>query len=370
MTRDISSMDMDELHGLMAELNQPAFRAGQLFEWLHRKGAASFNEMTNLPKALRENLETHCRIAPCREINKQVSKDGTVKYLFELESGGTTPNAPLGGASPGASGEPVYIESVLMEYKHGHSLCLSTQAGCRMGCFFCASGEGGLVRNLTAGEICAQVYEIQKAMDEDKRVSSIVLMGCGEPLDNFGAVLRFIQLITHPKGANIGARHITLSTCGLTPQIRALADMALQITLAVSLHGPTDEIRKGFMPVASRYPLDELLDACRYYADKTRRRITFEYALAAGINDAEPHARALAARLKGMLCHVNLIPINKKTTSDGIHQKFIPTPRRQAEAFAEILNKSGIPATIRRSLGSDIAAACGQLRGDFCTNRL
>jgi 23S rRNA (adenine2503-C2)-methyltransferase len=342
MTLDILSMDLHELRTLMAELGQPTYRAEQIFEWLHRRGAAFFDEMINLPKNLREVLAESCHITPCREVKKQLSKDGTVKYLFALGE------------------DEMRIESVLMEYKHGYSVCVSTQAGCRMGCAFCASTAGGLVRNLTAGEICAQVYRMPE------RVSSIVLMGCGEPLDNYEAVMRFIELITHPKGANIGARHITLSTCGLVSQMRDLAEKKLQINLAVSLHGPSDEVRKQFMPVASRYPLGELLDACRYYIKQTNRRITFEYALAAGINDTPIHARELAHLLRGLLCHVNLIPINAKPASGkssrGFMLTFSPTPRRETEAFAALLKQHNIPVTIRRSLGNDIAAACGQLR--------
>lgn len=219
-----------------------------------------------------------------------------------------------------------------------------------MGCTFCASTIGGLVRNLTAGEMCAQVYQMPR------RISSVVLMGCGEPLDNFDATLRFIELITHPKGYNLGMRHLTLSTCGLVPQMRLLAEMKLQINLAVSLHGTTDEIRRQFMPVTNKYPLAQLLDACRYYASTTRRRITFEYTLANGVNDAPNHAQELSVLLKGMLCHVNLIPINAAASA------FAPSTRHQGEAFAEILTQQGIPVTIRRSLGEDISAACGQLR--------
>jgi len=319
----------------MAELNHPAYRAEQLFEWLHRRGAASFMDMNNLPVALREALAGECHIPPCRVVKTQTSKDTTVKYLFSLGEDG------------------VHIESVLMGYNHGFSLCISTQAGCRMGCKFCASAIGGLVRNLTAGEMCAQVYNVPEG------VSSIVLMGCGEPLDNFDAVVRFIALITHPKGANLGARHITVSTCGLVPEIYALARMKLQVNLAVSLHGPSDEIRRQFMPVANRYPLEELLEACRFYTDTTRRRITYEYALASRINDAPQQAQELARRLRGQLCHVNLIPVNAKSRE---RSHFAPTPRREAEAFAAVLTRHHIPTTIRRSLGNDIAAACGQLR--------
>jgi 23S rRNA (adenine2503-C2)-methyltransferase len=336
MTRDILSMNLDEIKNLTNELNQPAYRAEQVFEWLHRRGAASFDVMNNLPKALREGLAAGCYIATCNEVKRQASKDGTVKYLFNLSG--------------------VLVESVLMQYKHGYSVCISTQAGCRMGCKFCASAIGGLVRNLTAGEMCTQVYNMPE------RVSSIVLMGCGEPLDNFDASLRFIELITHQKGANLGARHITLSTCGLVPQLYALAEKKLQINLAISLHGHSDEIRRIFMPVANRFPLDELMEACRHYITMTHRRITFEYALAKGINDAPEQAQALARLLRGLLCHVNLIPVNAKGR-EASH--FSPTPRHGVEAFAELLTQQGIPTTVRRSLGGDISAACGQLRAEL-----
>jgi 23S rRNA (adenine2503-C2)-methyltransferase len=348
MTRDILSMNMDELRGLMADMNQPAYRAEQIFEWLHRRSAVHFDSlfafMDNLPKALREALTEICHITPCRKAKKRTSKDGTVKYLFELN-----------GLD--------YVESVLMKYNHGYSVCISTQVGCRMGCVFCASAHGGWVRNLTAGEMCAQVYRIQKDLGDTGRVSSVVLMGCGEPLDNFDAVIRFIELITHPKGITIGARHISLSTCGLVPQIRELAELRLQINLAVSLHGPNDEIRRQLLPVAKRYPIAELLDACRYYISLTNRRIMFEYALARMINDSPAHAEELANLLKGMLCHVNLIPIN--VVSPQRETNLSPTLRRDADAFAAVLARNGIPVTVRRSLGNDIAAACGQLRSEF-----
>jgi len=387
MTRDILSMNITELRDLMVELKHPAYRAEQIFEWLHRRGASHadsdgirdfyvvpFAQMDNLPKTLRETLAEKCYITPCREVKKQISKDGTVKYLFQMEAKDEHECPTKNGVHVRALGEgtperdisvPVYIESVLMEYEHGHAVCISTQAGCRMGCVFCASAVGGLARNLTAGEMCAQVYAAGR---DTERVSSVVLMGCGEPLDNFDAVMRFIELITHGKGANVGARHITLSTCGLVPQMRALAERKMQINLAVSLHGTTDEMRGSFMPIAKKYPINELIHACRYYIGLTNRRITFEYALTKGVNDSLVQAKELADLLKGMLCHVNLIPIN--ATSCQFETKFSPTPRREAEAFANVLIKHGIPATIRRSLGGDIAAACGQLRSDFRTRQL
>jgi 23S rRNA (adenine2503-C2)-methyltransferase len=340
MNRDILSMNITELRDCMAAYNQPLYRADQIFEWLHHRGAAFFDDMDNLPKNLRETLAAAFFITPIREIEKQTSRDGTVKYLFALGK------------------DEICIETVLMKYKHGYSVCISTQAGCRMGCTFCASTAGGLVRNLTPGEMCAQVY------NKPKRVSSVVLMGCGEPLDNFDAVLRFIELLTHKKGANIGARHITLSTCGLVPQIKQLADKNLQINLAVSLHGATDDIRKQLMPIANRYPIKELLEACRYYINKTNRRITFEYTLIPGLNDSPIMARDLAGLLKGLLCHVNIIPVNDKSVFSYTEEKpsFTPGTRKVMETFSAILTQHSITTTLRRSLGSDICAACGQLR--------
>ena len=333
MNTDILSLLPNELQSFIQDLNQPAYRTNQLFDWLHKRGATDFSQMQTLPKPLREMLSEHAYITPCTLAQKQTASSAE-KYLFELEAG-------------------IFIEAVRMRYTHGDSICISTQVGCRMGCAFCASSEGGLVRNLTAGEMCAQVYA---ASQSGQRVSSIVMMGCGEPLDNFDASLRFIELITHEKGINIGSRHITLSTCGLIPEMRRLADMKLQITLAVSLHAPSDDIRRTIMPIATQYPIHEILDACHYYAEKTHRRITFEYALIADVNDHAAHAVALAARLKGMLCHVNLIPINNGKGS------FSPTPRENALAFAAELEQRRIPVTIRRSLGGEISAACGQLR--------
>jgi len=328
---DILSMNLAELEGLVTSLGQPAYRAGQIFSWLHQKNAAAFSEMSNLSKVLREQLEACCHIASAKVVKTLESKnDTTAKYLLALNDG-------------------VKIESVLMTYSHGNTACVSTQAGCKMGCSFCASGAD-FARDLTAGEMCAQVYAMQK------RVNGIVLMGCGEPLDNFDAVIRFIELISHPQGLNIGQRHITLSTCGLVPQIQKLAQLKMQITLAISLHAPTDHVRQQFMPVAKRYPLRQLMLACRQYIKATNRRITFEYALAKGINDDPAQARELIALLRGINCHVNIIPINKARGD------FYPPPRREVQAFADILQEGRIQTTIRRSLGADVDAACGQLR--------
>jgi len=325
----------------MADLNVPPYRAAQVFEWLHSRGAGSFENMDNLPKGLRTALEAHCRITTCKLVENRVSShDGTRKFLFALE-------------------DDVLIESVRMEYSFGHSICISTQAGCRMGCCFCASTAEGLLRNLTAGEMCAQIYT---AKQDIKKLAGIVLMGCGEPLDNFDQTVRFLELIGHPKGAAVGKRHITISTCGLVPQIKALAAMKLQINLAVSLHGPNDKIRKTLMPIANRYPIDELIAACKHYIDLTNRRITFEYALVRGLNDQLEHAASLAKLLTGMLCHVNLIPVNPGSQGQSKQKAFLPTLRREAEAFRAALQHNHIQATIRRTIGSDVDAACGQLR--------
>jgi len=331
---DILSLTQVEIEDIMKALSQPAYRAKQIWGWLHKNHAQSFAEMGNLPKVMRDELDARYRIATVSEVKKLISGDGTAKYLFSMH-------------------DNALIESVLMEYAHGSTVCVSTQAGCRMGCVFCASAEGGLVRNLTAGEICAQVYATAK---DCKRVGGVVLMGCGEPLDNFDQTLRFIELITHPDGINIGQRHITLSTCGLVPQILELAQRKLQITLAISLHGATDEVRQKLMPIAKRYPLSELMSACREYVEITNRRLTFEYALAKGVNDSLHHAKGLIKLLRGINCHVNLIPMNKA------RGEYSGTARKEAAAFAAILQEGRIQTTIRRSLGSDVNAACGQLR--------
>jgi len=352
-------MNLEELQLLMNRLEQPVYRAVQVYEWLHQRnqniadGTFTFAGMNNLPKNLREGLERQCYITPVSVEKELRAKDGTVKFL--LAAGGDEP-AP----------SRVYIESVLMEYVHGYSVCISTQAGCRMGCVFCATGHSGFLRNLSAGEMCMQVYMASKSSateglsrnDGDRqRVRNVVLMGCGEPLDNFDASLKFIELITHPKGAGLSQRHITLSTCGLVPQIRELAKRKMQITLAVSLHGPDDATRQALMPIAKANPMKELLAACREYANTTRRRITFEYALTEGVNDSPAQARALAKLLKGLLCHVNLIPVNPVGIAN--HS---PTKKREAAVFASILQEANIAATIRRTIGTEVNAACGQLR--------
>ena len=333
-------MDSAELEQFIIEMGEPGFRAKQLFEWIHGKHAADFAEMTNLPKTLREKLESTAKLPRTEVVRKLVSqKDGTRKYLFALENGSV-------------------IESVLMKYEYGNTVCISTQAGCRMGCQFCASTLDGVERSLTAREMLSQVYEIQK--DCGERVSGVVLMGSGEPLDNYENVLKFLRLINDRKGQNMGQRHITLSTCGLIDKIYELAEENLQITLAVSLHAPNDGIRNSIMPISRANPMDTLLSACRAYAEKTKRRITFEYAMMQGVNDSDACARELAGRLRHMLCHVNLIPVN-----DVKERAFVKSSDERVRRFAAILQDNSVETTVRRRLGSDIDAACGQLRRGY-----
>ncbi len=333
-------MDSAELEQFIIEMGEPGFRAKQLFEWIHGKHAADFAEMTNLPKTLREKLESTAKLPRTEVVRKLVSqKDGTRKYLFALENGSV-------------------IESVLMKYEYGNTVCISTQAGCRMGCQFCASTLDGVERSLTAGEMLSQVYEIQK--DCGERVSGVVLMGSGEPLDNYENVLKFLRLINDRKGQNMGQRHITLSTCGLIDKIYELAEENLQITLAVSLHAPNDGIRNSIMPISRANPMDTLLSACRAYAEKTKRRITFEYAMMQDVNDSDACARELAGRLRHMLCHVNLIPVN-----DVKERAFVKSSDERVRRFAAILQDNSVETTVRRRLGSDIDAACGQLRRGY-----
>jgi len=333
---DIKSLTLDQLTDAVKEMGYPAFRAKQIRTWL-QNGVSSFDDMTNLPKALREDLRARFTIPLLTIERKLVSAiDGTVKYLFALPDGET-------------------VESVLMNYHHGWSQCLSTQVGCRMGCTFCATGKGGLVRNMTASEIFAQIEAAQA--DHGVRVSSIVLMGMGEPLDNYDEVIRFLEMVSEPGGVQIGMRHISLSTCGLVDRIDQLAEKQWQLTLSVSLHAPNDTLRRSLMPIARKWSVNELLDSCRRYIDKTGRRISFEYAMVSGVTDTVECAKELASRLRGMLCHVNLIPVNPV---DGT-----PYRRSRAEAlkaFTAVLEKAGIPVTVRRTLGADINASCGQLR--------
>lgn len=334
---DIKSMNITELEDLLKELGEPKFRAKQIFDWLHAKQVESFEEMTNLSKGLREKLSETASINGVEIVRKLVSQiDGTRKYLFALSDG-------------------AIIESVLMKYEHGNTVCISTQVGCRMGCKFCASTLDGVERGLTAGEMLSQIYAIQK--DCGERVHGTVLMGSGEPLDNYDNVVKFLRLINDPKGQNMGQRHITLSTCGLVEKMYDLAEEDLQITLAVSLHAPNDGIRTQTMPIAKVYSMEKLLQACRDYADKTKRRITFEYALIHGVNDGDEHAWELVKKLRDMLCHVNLIPVN-----DVKERNYVKSTADRVKRFAGILNENGVETTVRRKLGSDIDAACGQLR--------
>jgi len=338
---DLASMSYEELGGYLESLGQPKFRTGQLFQWIHQKQVTALSEMTNLPKQLLEKLETEgeirCGLVVLRKLISEL--DGTVKYLFRLPDG-------------------ELVESVLMRYEHGLSACLSTQVGCRMGCTFCASTKAGFVRNLYPSEILGQLYTIQR--DVGERVSTIVLMGIGEPLDNFDHVLQFLSLLSDPRGNALSLRHVSLSTCGLVERIDALAEHRLGLTLSVSLHAPNDEIRRQTMPVARRYPMEDLLAACRRYTDATGRRISFEYALIAGVNDSRRDAEELAARLRGMLCHVNLIPVNEIRETE-----YRQTGRERIYEFQAWLQSRGINTTVRRTLGADIGAACGQLRRDY-----
>lgn len=333
--QDILSLTPLQMQEVIKAANQPQYRAKQTWGWLHKNHVQNFDDMANIPKLLRQELDAKFHIATVNARKKLISSnDGTKKYLFALHDG-------------------TLIESVLMEYHHGNTVCISTQVGCKMGCVFCASAEGGFVRNLTAGEMCAQVYAAQQ---DCTRVSGVVLMGCGEPLDNFDETVRFLELITHEDGVNIGQRHITLSTCGLVPQILQLAQHKLQITLAISLHGATDTVRQSLMPIAKSYPLAELISACKTYVKNTGRRITFEYALANGENDSISHAKDLVKLLRGINCHVNLIPVNKG------RGEYVGTSSKDAAGFAKVLQDAKMQVTVRRSLGSDVNAACGQLR--------
>ncbi len=337
---NILDLNLSELTRWMECNGESKFRGKQVFDWIYKKGIFNFESMTNIPKKtiqkLKENF--YIGIPEALEVYNSII-DNTKKFLFQYSDGNI-------------------IESVVMKYKYGNSICVSTQVGCRMGCKFCASTVDGMIRDLTAGEIIAQILKAQAEIGE--RISNVVLMGSGEPLDNFENVLKFIELVNSDETLNIGQRHITISTCGIVPKIEELADKNLQITLAISLHAPKDEIRKTMMPIANKYSIKELMKACRYYFNKTNRRISFEYALVRGINDKKENAEELCAILKGFSCHVNLIPINeieensfKKSRMDDINR------------FKDVLIKSGIETTIRREMGSDINAACGQLRRKY-----
>ena len=331
---DLKSMTMEEMGDLLKSWGEPAFRAGQVFTWLH-KGVGAFDEMSNLPKSLREKLTEHCYITRPTVERKQVSaQDGTIKYLWRLADGNC-------------------IETVLMRYQHGNTVCISCQVGCRMGCAFCASTLGGKIRDLTPSEMLDQVLFTQ--LDSGAEISNIVLMGIGEPLDNFDTVLRFLELVNHPKGMNIGMRHISLSTCGLVEKIDKLAEHRLQLTLSVSLHAPDDETRNRIMPVNRAVGVKKLMDTCRRYFETTGRRISYEYAMIDGVNDSDAQADLLADLMKGTPGHVNLIPLN--------HVEESPLkPSRRVAAFQKRLESHGVTVTVRRRLGGDIDASCGQLR--------
>ena len=332
---DLRSMYLDELSEYMKQIGEPAFRAKQVYEWLHKKYAATADDMTNISKSLREKIRGD--IVTLVEETRLTSKDdGTIKFLYRLSDG-------------------QMIETVFMRYHHGNSLCISSQAGCRMGCDFCASGIGGLIRNLTASEMLEQVYASMRLTGE--RISNIVVMGTGEALDNYDNFIRFLDLITDEKGYNLSERSITVSSCGLVPMIRKLAQAGRTVTLALSLHASTDETRRKIMPIARSYTLAETLDACSYYFEKTGRRVTFEYALIHGVNDNEEEAMRLSKLIHGMNCHVNLIPVNPV-----MEKGYTRGSRDEIDAFKKILEKNQINVTIRRGVGRDIDAACGQLR--------
>ncbi len=336
---NLKSMTLPELAEALKALDQPAFRAGQVFEWLHR-GARSYDEMTNLPAALRQTLAQQYPICPPVPVRRQSSaRDGTVKFLWRLSDGNC-------------------VETVWMRYHYGNTVCISTEVGCAMGCAFCASTLGGRVRRLEPYEMLDQVLFTQLECGEP--VSHIVLMGIGEPLDNFDHVMRFLELVNSPRGMNISMRHISLSTCGLVPKIDELAGRRLQLTLSVSLHAPNDAVRSRLMPVNRAYPIAELMAACRRYYASTSRRISFEYAMVDGVNDSDAAAKELLQLLRGLPAHVNLIPLNHVEESP-----LKPSPRQTVERFRALLEAGGVPATVRRSLGGDIDASCGQLRRKY-----
>lgn len=334
---DIKSLPLPQLQREMEKIGEKKFRAAQLYEWMHKKLAEDFSEMTNLSLSLREKCAEHFELTVLRPVQVQESKqDGTKKFLFELPDGNM-------------------VESVLMKYHHGNSLCISSQVGCRMGCRFCASTLGGLVRSLSAGEMLDQVYGAIRYTGE--RISNVVVMGIGEPLDNMENLLTFLEMLTDERGLHISQRSITVSTCGIVSKIRELAERQLQITLALSLHGVTDEKRRQLMPIAEKYSIAELMDACRYYFEKTGRRITFEYALVKGVNDTEEDAKGLSRLASGVHAHVNLIPVNPVR-----ERKYTASEKEAVKKFQRKLEEAGVNATLRREMGRDIDGACGQLR--------
>ncbi len=337
---DLRSIEYKEMLELMENIGEKTFRGKQIYEWLHKKLAVSYDEMSNIPKSLREKLAKDYVIASVTKVDMQESKiDGTRKYLFRLKDGNL-------------------IESVFMRYEHGNSVCVSSQVGCRMGCRFCASTIDGLVRNLLPGEILGQIYSITK--DVNEKISNVVIMGSGEPLDNYDNVLKFIKMLNHEQGLNISQRNITLSTCGIVEKIIALADEELQITLALSLHAPNDLRRRELMPIANKYELKDVIGACSYYFEKTGRRLTFEYSLVGGVNDSKEEVYELINLIKGLNCHVNLIPVNPIKERD-----FVQSTMEVVTSFKNILEKNHINVTIRREMGRDIDGACGQLRRSY-----
>lgn len=337
--KSIYSLQLDELKSWLTENDEKPFRAEQIFDWLYKKRITAFEDMSNVAKGLRDKLSEHFQLTTLNTAIQQTSADGTIKFLFELHDGYS-------------------IETVLMRHDYGNSVCVTTQVGCRIGCTFCASTLGGLKRHLEAGEIVAQVVKVQQTLDEtNERVDSVVIMGIGEPFDNYDNMLSFLKIINHEKALNIGARHITVSTSGIVPKIYQFADEKTQINFAISLHAPNTELRSRLMPINKAYKLDDLMKAVRYYIDKTGRRISFEYGLFGGVNDSVEHAEELAGLLKGIKCHVNLIPVNYVPERD-----YVRTPREKIFAFEKTLKNLGINVTIRREQGSDIDAACGQLR--------
>lgn len=342
----IYNYTLEELKSWLTQHGEKAFRATQLYDWLYVKRANSFADMSNLSKALRDKLEESFTFVPLQEITRQVSSDGTVKFLFSLHDGHA-------------------IETVIMRHNYGNSVCVTTQVGCRMGCTFCASTLTGVKRNLEPGEIVAQVMAAQKALDEEEeRVSHIVVMGIGEPFENYESLMAFLHIVNEEKGLKIGQRHITVSTSGVVPQIYRFADENTQINLAISLHAPNDRLRSRLMPVNRRYPLAELMEAIRYYIGTTGRRITFEYGLFGKVNDQPAHARELIELVKGLKCHINLIPVNYVPERD-----FIRSSKNDIAQFKRILEQEGLNVTIRREQGSDIAAACGQLRAQHANQK-
>lgn len=343
-TKDIKSLTLNELRDEMESMGEKSFRAKQMYEWMHKKLAADYGEMTNIPMSLTDKCRERYNYTSLKPVRVQESQiDGTRKYLFELADGNT-------------------VESVRMRYKHGNSVCISSQVGCRMGCRFCASTLDGLERNLLPSEMLDQIYSIIRHTGE--RVSNVVVMGSGEPMDNYEHLIRFIELLTDENGLNISQRNITVSTCGIVPKMRSLADRKLQITLAISLHAATDEKRRQLMPVAESFSLHELMEACAYYFEQTGRRITFEYSLVKGVNDTNEDAEQLAALIGHLNCHVNLIPVNPIK-----ERSYVQSERHTVEVFKDKLEKKGVNTTVRREMGRDIDGACGQLRRGYMSGR-